>query len=96
MKTIKNNKGIETLIFAETFEFEAYDQIKKLVNFEAYENAKVRIMPDAHAGKGCTVGTTLTITDKVTPNLVGVDIGCGMLTIKLKNKEPNTPKQIND
>ena len=76
MKTIKNNKGIETLIFAETFEFEAYDQIKKLVNFEAYENAKVRIMPDAHAGKGCTVGTTITITDKVTPNLVGVDIGC--------------------
>lgn len=87
MKTIKNNKGIETLIFAETFEFEAYDQIKKLVNFEAYENAKVRIMPDAHAGKGCTVGTTITITDKVTPNLVGVDIGCGMLTVKLKNKE---------
>jgi tRNA-splicing ligase RtcB (3'-phosphate/5'-hydroxy nucleic acid ligase) len=87
MKTIKNNKGIETVIFAETFEFEAYNQIKKLVNFEAYENAKVRIMPDAHAGKGCTVGTTITITDKVTPNLVGVDIGCGMLTIKLKNKE---------
>jgi RNA-splicing ligase RtcB len=87
MKTIKNNKGIETLIFAETCEFAAYDQIKKLVNFEAYENAKVRIMPDTHAGKGCTVGTTITITDKVTPNLVGVDIGCGMLTIKLKNNE---------
>lgn len=87
MKVIKNNKGIETLIFAETFEFEAYDQIKKLVNFEAYENVKVRIMPDAHAGKGCTVGTTITITDKITPNLVGVDIGCGMLTIVLKNKE---------
>jgi RNA-splicing ligase RtcB len=87
MKTIINNKGIETIIFAETFEFEAYDQIKKLVNFEAYENAKVRIMPDAHAGKGCTVGTTMTITDKVTPNLVGVDIGCGMLTVKLKDKE---------
>lgn len=87
MKTIKNNKGIETLIFAETFEYEAYEQIKKLVNFEAYENSKVRIMPDAHAGKGCTVGTTMTITDKITPNLVGVDIGCGMLTIKLKDKE---------
>ena len=42
MKKITNNKGIETLIFAETFEFEAYDQIKKLINFEAYENAKVR------------------------------------------------------
>lgn len=92
MKIIKNNKGIETIIYAETFEFEAYKQIKKLVNFEAYENAKVRIMPDAHAGKGCTVGTTITITDKVTPNLVGVDIGCGMLTIKLKNKDINFEK----
>jgi len=40
-------------------------------------------MPDVHAGKGCTIGTTMTITDKVSPNLVGVDIGCGMLTIKL-------------
>lgn len=87
MKTIKNIKGNEAVIFAETFEYEAYDQIKKLVNFEAYQDAKVRIMPDAHAGKGCTVGTTMTITDKITPNLVGVDIGCGMLTIKLKNKE---------
>jgi len=87
MKIIKNNKGVETFIFAETFEFEAYDQIKKLINFEAYENAKVRIMPDSHAGKGCTVGTTMTISDKVTPHLVGVDIGCGMLTIKLKNHE---------
>ena len=87
MKTIKNQIGVETHIFAETFEYEAYDQIKKLVNFEPYMNAKVRIMPDAHAGKGCTVGTTMTITDKVTPNLVGVDIGCGMLTIKLKETD---------
>lgn len=87
MKTIQNNKGIKTLIFAETFEYEAYEQIKKLVNFEAYQDSKVRIMPDAHAGKGCTVGTTMTITDKITPNLVGVDIGCGMLTIRLKNKK---------
>jgi RNA-splicing ligase RtcB len=84
MKAIKNNRGIETLIFAETFEYEAYEQIKKLVNFEAYVDSKVRIMPDAHVGKGCTVGTTMTITNKVTPNLVGVDIGCGMLTIALE------------
>lgn len=87
MKIIKNIKGIETFIFADTFEYEAYNQIKKLINFEAYQNEKVRIMPDAHAGKGCTVGTTITITDKITPNLVGVDIGCGMLTVKLKNKD---------
>jgi hypothetical protein len=51
MNPIKNNKSIETLIFAETFEYEAYEQIKKLVNFTTYENAKVRIMPDAHAGQ---------------------------------------------
>jgi RNA-splicing ligase RtcB len=87
MKSIKNNKGIETLIFTETFEYEAYDQIKKLCNFEAYQDAKIRIMPDAHAGKGCTVGTTMTISNKLTPNLIGLDIGCGMLTIKLKDKE---------
>jgi tRNA-splicing ligase RtcB (3'-phosphate/5'-hydroxy nucleic acid ligase) len=87
MITIKNKLGIVTKIFAKTFEEEAYKQIKNLVEFEAYENSKVRIMPDAHAGKGCTVGTTICITDKITPNLVGVDIGCGMLTIKLKNKE---------
>ena len=89
MNTIVNNKGVRTIIYAETFEYEAYDQIKRLVNFEAYENSKVRIMPDAHAGKGCTVGTTITITDKVTPNLVGVDIGCGMLTVKLNDKHIN-------
>jgi tRNA-splicing ligase RtcB (3'-phosphate/5'-hydroxy nucleic acid ligase) len=87
MKVIKNNKGVQTFIFAETFEHEAYDQIKKLVNFEAYENEKVRIMPDAHAGKGCTVGTTMTISGRITPNLVGVDIGCGMLTVRLHDEK---------
>ena len=87
MKKIKNSIGNEVKIYAETFEYEAYDQIKSLANFEPYLNSKIRIMPDAHAGKGCTVGTTMTITDKVTPNLVGVDIGCGMLTTKLKVKD---------
>lgn len=87
MKTIKNSAGNEVKIFAETFEYEAYDQVKMLANFEPYVNEKIRIMSDAHAGKGCTVGTTMTITDKITPNLVGVDIGCGMLTTKLKEKD---------
>lgn len=86
MKTIKNKIGKETVIYAETFEAEAMEQVVKMANFEPYQNENIRIMPDAHAGKGCTVGTTMTITDKVTPNLVGVDIGCGMLTVKLKNK----------
>lgn len=92
MKVIKNSVGVETLIFAETFEYEAYDQVKKLCNSEAYLNQKIRIMPDAHAGKGCTVGTTMTISDKVTPNLVGVDIGCGMLTVHIKNNDIDLAK----
>lgn len=87
MKSIINLVGNEAKIFARTFEHEAYDQIKKLINFEAYQNQKIRIMPDAHAGKGCVVGTTMQIADKITPNLVGVDIGCSMLTVKLKVKE---------
>lgn len=92
MKKVINCKGVETLIFAETFEYEAFEQVKNMINFEPYQDAKVRIMPDAHAGKGCTVGTTMTITNKVTPNLVGVDIGCGMLTIQLKNSEIDLEK----
>lgn len=87
MKIIKNSIGNEVKVFAETFESEAYEQVKTLAGFEPYNNAKIRIMPDSHSGKGCTIGTTMTITDKVTPNLVGVDIGCGMLVAELQEKE---------
>ena len=86
MRIIRTHSGKEVKIFAETFENEAYDQSKRLANYPAYENSIIRIMPDSHAGKGCTVGTTMTITDKVTPNLVGVDIGCGMLTVELADQ----------
>ena len=61
----------------------AYEQIETVCNEEAFSNSKIRIMPDVHAGKGCTIGTTMTIVDKVVPNMVGVDIGCGMYTISL-------------
>ena len=87
MRIITNNIGVETHIFAKTIEDEALEQIEKLINFEPYQNEKIRIMPDVHVGKGCTIGTTMTITDKVTPNLVGLDIGCGMLTVKLDAKK---------
>ena len=85
MRIIKTNTGREVKVFAETFEQDAYDQIERLANYPAYQDSTIRIMPDSHAGKGCTVGTTMTITDKVTPNLVGVDIGCGMYTVYLGN-----------
>lgn len=87
MKIIKNLIGNEVKVFAETFENEAYEQVMTLANFEPYQNAKIRIMPDSHAGKGCTIGTTMTITNKVTPNLVGVDIGCGMLVVELQERD---------
>lgn len=65
-------------IFAKTIEQEAISQILAVANSPLGENAHIRIMPDAHAGAGCVIGTTMTITDKVCPNLVGVDIGCGV------------------
>ena len=67
-------------------------QVKNLLNQPCTEGSKVRIMPDCHAGAGCVIGTTMTIADKVIPNLVGVDIGCGMLATKLKEKRIDLPK----
>lgn len=87
MKKIRNCIGNETFIFAETIEPEAFEQIKKLCDFEPYQKARIRVMPDVHVGKGCTIGMTMVVTDKITPNLVGVDIGCGVLTVKLANRE---------
>lgn len=72
-------------VFTDNIEHEAISQIINLLNQEFIHDSKVRIMPDTHAGAGCTIGTTMTITDKVVPNLVGVDIGCGMETVLLKD-----------
>ncbi|HHV72532.1 MAG TPA: RtcB family protein [Clostridia bacterium] len=74
-------------VFADTIENEAKTQILELCSQEFVKDSVIRIMPDNHAGAGCTIGTTMTITDKIVPNLVGVDIGCGMETIKLRQKE---------
>ena len=70
-------------IFAKTCEEQARKQISRMANCEAYKNRMIRIMPDVHAGKGCTIGTCISIHDKVVPNTVGVDIGCGMLVVYL-------------
>lgn len=73
-------------VYTDVVEETALGQIKLLCDQEFTKDAKIRIMPDVHAGAGCTIGTTMTITDKIVPNLVGVDIGCGMETIQIKNK----------
>lgn len=69
--------------FTSQIEDGAREQIKQICDTEAFANAKIRIMPDVHAGKGCTIGTTMTITDRIVPSMVGVDIGCGMYTVYL-------------
>lgn len=84
--------GNNVKVYANTFENEAYNQVKKMANYEPYINSKIRIMPDAHAGKGCVIGTTMTINHAVTPNLVGVDIGCGMLAAYISSEEIDLQK----
>lgn len=69
--------------FAKVIEQEAVDQIRRMCDYPFTEGSRIRIMPDVHAGAGCTIGTTMTITDKAVPNVVGVDIGCGMYTVDL-------------
>ena len=71
------------ICYATVVEDEAIEQIRRMCDHDFTAGSQIRIMPDVHAGKGCTIGTTMTITDKAVPNIVGVDIGCGMYTAEL-------------
>lgn len=75
------------ICYAKVVEEEAIEQIRRMCDYEFTENSRIRIMPDVHAGKGCTIGTTMTVIDKAVPNIVGVDIGCGMYTVCLGKSE---------
>lgn len=77
------------LCFAKTIDEDAILQIRKMCDQEFTSGSRIRIMPDVHFGKGCTIGTTMTVTDRAVPNVVGVDIGCGMYTVCLGKEEPN-------
>lgn len=80
----KFNKAI---CYANAVEGEAAEQIRRMCDYQFSEGSKIRIMPDVHAGKGCTIGTTMTVIDKAVPNIVGVDLGCGMYTVNLGRDE---------
>lgn len=80
------------LCYTNTLEPGAYSQIQTVCDEPAFSASKIRIMPDVHAGKGCTIGTTMTVTDKIVPGMVGVDIGCGMETIRIAEKELDLKK----
>ena len=71
------------ICYARVVEDEAIEQIRRMCDYEFTAGSRIRIMPDVHAGKGCTIGTTMTVTDKAVPNIVGVDIGCGMYTVDI-------------
>lgn len=75
------------LCYANIIEYAAIEQIRRMCDQEFTAGSKIRIMPDVHAGKGCTIGTTMTVHDKAVPNIVGVDIGCGMYTVNLGKQE---------
>ena len=80
------------IVYIDTLESSASGQIQKLVDQKFTEGSTIRIMPGVYAGKGCTIGTTMTIHDYIVPNLVGVDIGCGMECVQLKAKRVNLPE----
>lgn len=93
MKAIEIKGKVNTaLCYAKVVEEEAIGQIRRMCDYAVTENSQICIMPDVHAGKGCTVGTTMTIADKVVPNVVGVDIGCGMYTVNLGKDEVDFEK----
>lgn len=79
-------------VFTDNIDSETISQIIELMNQSFVSDAKIRIMPDTHAGKGCVIGTTMTIHDKIVPNLVGVDIGCGMRAVLLEETEIDLAK----
>ena len=91
MKIVKGEYS-EAIIFTDDIEEEATEQIKELCSQPFAKGCKIRIMPDTHAGKSCVIGFTADLKDKVIPNIVGVDIGCGMLTISLGKEEIDLEK----
>ncbi len=79
-------KYVTAIVYNDYVEQTAMSQIINLLNQPMSEGSRIRIMPDVHAGAGCVIGYTAKLTDKIVPNLIGVDIGCGVTAIKIQNK----------
>ncbi len=84
---IVRGKYAEAKVFADIVDVLALEQIARLCDQPFAKGSKIRVMPDAHPGAGCTIGTTMTVRDRIVPNLVGVDIGCGMETVRLAERD---------
>ena len=85
-------KVASAIAYATVIEQEAVDQIRRMCDYDCTAGSTIRIMPDVHSGKGCTIGTTMTIRDRAVPNVVGVDIGCGMYTLHLNEAAVDFPR----
>ncbi len=94
MKTV-NGKYNSALIYTDVVDDTSIEQVQLLCDQPFTEGSKIRMMPDIHAGAGCTIGTTMTLTDKIVPNLVGVDVSCGMLAIQLEETQIDYQKLDN-
>ncbi|MBE6633603.1 MAG: RtcB family protein [Ruminococcaceae bacterium] len=77
------------ICYTDALEETAREQLKAVCDLPTFADEKIRVMPDVHAGRGCTIGTTMTIADRVVPAMVGVDIGCGMYTVELGAQKPD-------
>lgn len=78
-------------VYAKSVDSESYAQVLAMCNIEELKNSKIKMMPDMHAAEGCTIGTSITIADKINPSYVGSDIGCGMQVYKLSDSEIDFP-----
>lgn len=87
-----NGKYNTAKVFTDVVDEAAISQVIELLNQEFVAESRIRMMPDIHAGAGCTIGTTMTINDKIVPNLVGVDIGCGMETVRIRERNIDLKK----
>ena len=90
MKPLEIHGAFSTAVcYAKIIDETSKAQIRRMCDSPALQGSRLRIMPDVHAGKGCTIGTTMTLTDRVVTNMVGVDIGCGMYTVNLGRIKPD-------
>ena len=94
-EVLLNGKYDNAKVFTENIDDLTVGQIINFLNQPFAEGANTRIMPDTHAGKGAVIGTTMKIKDKVVPNLVGVDIGCGMLCVQVQKQKVDFQKLDN-
>ena len=85
-------KHNQAIVYTDELDDNAAGQIKALCDQSFTQGARIRMMPDVHAGAGCVIGTTMTVGDKIVPNLVGVDIGCGMETVRISQRRADFPK----